>query len=142
MSRETEVVAANKEILRRAASIFGRERFEEYLLLYAENARLHFLPPGLPDGRAGARAFYGAVFDAFENLRLTIDDMIGDGDQVGLRFSLVGIHRKEFLEIPASNREIRVSGVTIFRFANGECVERWSETNLFSVLRQAAIRDS
>ena len=45
MSRDTDV-AANKEILHRAASIFGPERFEEYLHLYAENAQLHFLPPG------------------------------------------------------------------------------------------------
>ena len=138
MSTEASV-AANKEALRRAASIFGPERFEEYLKLYAEDARLHFLPPGLPPGRAGARVFYGAIFDAFENLRLTIDDMVGEGDQVGLRFSLVGTHRKEFLGVPASNREVQVSGVTIFRFANGECVERWSQSNLLAVLQRAVV---
>ena len=138
MTREADV-AANKEILRRAAAIFGPERFEEYLLLYAEDARLHFLPPGLPPGRAGARLFYGAVFEAFENLRLTIDDMVGEGDQIGLRFRLVGTHRKEFMGIPPSGREINVSGVTIFRFANGQCIERWSETNLLAALQQAAV---
>ena len=65
--------------------------------------------------------------------------MVGEGDQGGLRFSLVGTHRNEFMGFPPSGRELRVAGVTMFRFANGECIERWSETNLFAVLQQAAV---
>jgi hypothetical protein len=80
-------VAANKRTLLRAADRFGREHFEEYLQLYAEDAHLHFLPPELPQGRAGARLFYEAVFDAFDGLQLPIEDMVGEGEQVGLRFS-------------------------------------------------------
>ena len=131
-------VAANKSTLRRAAGLFGREHFDEYLQLYAEDARLHFLPPGLPQGRAGARQFYQAVFDAFDGLQLTIEDMVGEGNQVGLRFHLVGRHTGTFMEFPPTGAEIRVTGVTIFRFANGQCIERWSETNLLSALQQQA----
>ena len=131
-------VAANKRTLLRAAGLFGREHFDEYLQLYAEDARLHFLPPQLPQGRAGARLFYGAVFDAFEGLQLTIEDMVGEGDQVGLRFNLVGRHTGVFMGFPPTGAELRVTGVTIFRFANGQCIERWSETNLLSALQQQA----
>ena len=133
-------VAANKQTLLRAASIFGPERFDEYLQLYAEDARLHFLPPELPQGRGGARLFYESIFKAFRDLRLTIDDMVGEGDQIGLRFTLVGIQVAAFRGFPPppGGAPIRVTGVTIFRFANGQCIERWSETNLLTVLQQQA----
>jgi predicted ester cyclase len=133
-------VAANKETLLRAASIFGPEHFDEYLQLYAEDAQLHFLPPELPQGRAGARLFYRSIFDAFHDLRLTIDDMIGERDQIGLRFTLVGTQVATFRGFPPppGGAPIRVTGVTIFRFANGQCIERWSETNLVTALQQQA----
>jgi four helix bundle protein len=116
----------------------GRMHFDEYLQLYAEDAHLHFLPPELPQGRAGARLFYEAVFDAFDGLQLTIEDMVGEGEQVGLRFSLVGRHTGVFMGFPPTGAELRVRGVTIFRFANGQCIERWSETNLLAALQLQA----
>ena len=127
-----------KAILTRAVSLFGPARLEEYLELYAESSQLHFLPPGLPQGRAGARVFYQAVFAAFEDVRLTLLDMVGEGTRVAVRFGLEGTHRAEFLGVPPSGRRLRAEGLTILRFEGDRCVERWSESNLLAVLQQSA----
>jgi predicted ester cyclase len=128
----------HKAILTRAASLFGPAQLDEYLKLYAVDSQLHFLPPGLPQGRPGARLFYQGVFAAFDDVRLTIRDMVGEGDRVAVRFGLEGTHRAEFLGVCPSGRRVTAEGITIFRFEAGECVERWSESNLIAVLQQSA----
>jgi predicted ester cyclase len=128
----------HKAILTRAASLFGPAQLDEYLKLYAVDSQLHFLPPGLPQGREGARIFYQVLFAAFDGVRLTILDMMGEGDRVALRFGLEATHRAAFLGIPPSGRRVTAEGITILRFAAGECVERWSESNLMAVLQQSA----
>ena len=127
-----------KAIVTRAASLFRPAQLDEYLKLYAVDSQLHFLPPGLPQGRAGARLFYQAVFTAFDDVHLTIRDLVGEGDRVAVRFGLDGTHRAEFLGVPPSGRRVTVEGITILRFEGSECVERWSESNLIAVLQQPA----
>ena len=128
----------NKAIVTHAANLFGPAQLEEYLKLYAVDSQLHFLPPGLPQGRAGARLFYQAIFAAFDDVRLTVRDLFGEGDRVAVRFGLEGIHRAEFLGVPPSGRRVIAEGLTIFRFEAGECVERWSQSNLIAALQQPA----
>ena len=132
-------VERHKDRLRHAASLFGPERLDEYLELYAEDARLHFLPPGLPPGRAGLRLFYQAMFAAFGGVKLAILDALGEGDRVAVRFSIECTHRGEFLGAPPTGKRITFEGVTIFRFEGDQCVERWSQTNLMAVLQQASV---
>jgi hypothetical protein len=38
-----------------------------------------------------------------------------------------GTHRGEFMGIPATNREIVVTGIDIVRFDSGKAVEHWHE---------------
>jgi steroid delta-isomerase-like uncharacterized protein len=130
---------ALKKILRQAAGLFGPSRLEDYLQLYAEDSTLHFLPPGLPQGRNGARLFYQSLFAAFDDVRLTIHDALGEGDRVAVRFSIEGTHRDVFLGLPPSGKRLTFDGITIFRFEGHQCVERWSETNLTAVLQQASV---
>jgi len=41
-----------------------------------------------------------------------------------------------FLGVPESGKRIDVEGVTILRFQNGKCVERWSQTDVMGIMRQ------
>jgi steroid delta-isomerase-like uncharacterized protein len=129
-------IASNKELVRHAAAIFSRERLEEYLQFYAPDAALHFLPPGLPRGREGARQYYEMFLGAFPDGRVTIDDLIGEGDQVACRFRVGGTHEGSFMGAPATGRRVSTTGITIFRISGGQCVERWSEANFVALLQQ------
>jgi predicted ester cyclase len=128
----------NRRALEEAVRRFAPATLEEYLELYSEDAVLHFLPPGLPRGRAGARLFYGAFFAAFPDAMLVLDDMFARGDKMAARFSISATHRGPFLGVAPSGRRVSFSGITIFRFEEGRVVERWSETNLWAVLNAPA----
>lgn len=131
---------ANEAALRRAVTSFSPDGLENYLQLYHPDATLHFLPPGLPPGRAGARLFYQGFLTAFPDTRLTLDDVVAAGDRVACRFTIAATHRGDFMGVPATGRQVSFDGITILRFADGQCVERWSEANFLGLLQQLGVQ--
>ncbi|MEZ4768952.1 MAG: ester cyclase [Caldilineales bacterium] len=129
----------NKSTLATALSHWNPADLETYLTLYDDNAVLHFLPPGMPQGIAGARQFYGAFFAGFPDATILIDTLVEEGDRVACLYTMEATHRGEFNGIPATGKPVRVSGISILRFAGGKCVERWSEMNLMSLLQQIGV---
>lgn len=129
-------VETNKALLMRAVELFSAETLEQYLAIYHPDARLHFLPPGLPGGREGARLFYQMFLKAFPDARVTADTVLGEGDLLAERFTVTGTHRGEFQGIPPTGRPVRITGITILRFENGQIVERWSEADFLGLLQQ------
>jgi steroid delta-isomerase-like uncharacterized protein len=129
-------VEANKTALRRAVGNFSTATLDAYLQLYHPQAVLHFLPPGLPQGRQGAQLFYQGFLAAFPDAQITLEDFVSEDDKVAARFTLEGTHRGEFMGVPATGTRITLSGITILRFVDGQCVERWNEANFLALLQQ------
>ena len=129
-------IEANKTVLRRAVASFAPETLETYLQLYHPDAKLHYLPPGLPPGLDDARLFYRAFLTAFPDARLALEDFVAEGDSVAARFSVEGTHRAEFMGVHATGKRVSFGGITILRFADGKCAERWSEANFLGLLQQ------
>ncbi|MGI5491229.1 ester cyclase [Microtetraspora malaysiensis] len=61
--------------------------------------------------------------------RLEVFDQIAEGDKVVTRWSIGGVHTGTILGIPASGREVHLSGISIDRVVDGQSVEHWSEGN-------------
>jgi steroid delta-isomerase-like uncharacterized protein len=129
-------IEANKTALRRAIASLSPGTLDTYLQLYHPDAKLHFLPPGLPPGIEGARIFYQRFLSAFPDARLAIEDFVAEGESVAARYTLEATHFGEFMGVPPTGRRISLSGITILHFADGKCVERWSEQDLLGLLQQ------
>jgi predicted ester cyclase len=129
-------VEDNKAFIRRIAGLFTKDTLDEYLSYYAPDAKLHFLPPGLPPGREGARLFYQMFLGAFPDARVSVDNMVAEGDMVAEMFALEGTHTGPFQGIAPTGRQIRVTGMTIMRITNGQIVERWSEADFLGLMQQ------
>src|SRR5207302_8436558 len=61
---------------------------------------------------------------AFPDLRLTIEDIIAEGETVTSRWSCRGTHRGDLSGIGPTGNQINISGVTVARLSNGKMVER------------------
>jgi steroid delta-isomerase-like uncharacterized protein len=66
-----------------------------------------------------------AVLAGFPDGHWTIEDMVAEGDKVAWRFTFKGTQLGEFAGIPATGKEVRVSGLVISRIANGKVAEEW-----------------
>jgi steroid delta-isomerase-like uncharacterized protein len=87
--------------------------------------------------RDGVKQIVGAIRTAFPDVRFTADDVIAEGDRVAARFTMSGTQRGDFMGIPATNKEIIVTGVDIVRFNdNGKAVEHWHEWSGMELMQQ------
>ena len=94
--------------------------------------------PGQPPGRAGIEQVIGVYHAAFPDLHVTNDDIIVAGDRAVLRWSALGTHEGDQLGVPATHRQVRMTGIDILRIADGRIVERWGETNGLETMQQIA----
>jgi steroid delta-isomerase-like uncharacterized protein len=129
-------IEANKTAFRRAVASFAPDTLETYLQLYHADAKLHYLPPGSGTGLDGARSFYQHFLSAFPDARFAIEDFVAEADSVAARYHIQATHLGEYMGVPPTGRRVSVSGITILRFVDGKCAERWSEGNFLGLLQQ------
>jgi predicted ester cyclase len=74
--------------------------------------------------------------NAFPDRADTVEEIIADGDMVGLLFKLTGTHRGNFLGIAPTGKAIDIHEVGIFRLADGKIIEAWFMADEVRLLRQ------
>jgi steroid delta-isomerase-like uncharacterized protein len=79
-----------------------------------------------PEDFLGARA---ALLNAFPDLRVSVEDVIAEGDRVAVRWSASGTHRGDNLGFEATHRPVSFRGVTWLVFSNGRIVRGWDSWN-------------
>src|SRR5271156_357033 len=62
---------------------------------------------------------------AFPDIRLTIEDMIAEGETVMVRWSGRGTHKGDLNGIAPTGKHFTISGISTARFENGKIVEGW-----------------
>jgi hypothetical protein len=67
------------------------------------------------------------------------EEMIAEGDRVVVRWSGVGRHQAELMGLPATHRQVRLSGIGIFRIAEGKIAEVWSLWDRLGELQQLGV---
>ena len=77
------------------------------------------VPLGLPPGPEGAKQYVGGALKRIPDMRVTIDDIIAEGDKVVVRNTWTGTDRE-------TGRKIRFSGIVIWRIEGRKLVERWA----------------
>lgn len=90
-------------------------------------------------GPDGFLQFHRAFTSAFPDLRVHVEDAIEQGDRVAMRFTATGTHSGDGLGFPATNRPMRVSGMTIARVAGGKFVEGWNVFDALGMMQQLGV---
>lgn len=77
------------------------------------------VPPGLPPGPAGAKAYVGGAYKKFPDIHVDILDLIAEGDKVVVRNHWTGTEA-------TTGIRYEFSGIVIWRVAHRQLVERWA----------------
>jgi steroid delta-isomerase-like uncharacterized protein len=94
---------------------------------------------GPGDFKAARREF----MTAFPDIRVTVEDTVGDGEKVVVRWAASGTHRGEALGLTPTNSPVRFRGMTWLTIRDGKIVEGWDAWNqgkLIEEMRTAAAR--
>lgn len=68
-----------------------------------------------------------------------IDKQVGEGDEVVTRWTFEGTHRGDFMGLPATGKEVAMTGMTIFRFREGKIAEGWWNWDRLGLMRQLGL---
>jgi len=104
--------------------------------LLTDDYRLH--APGVPvalDGETTKQVvrMYG---NSFPDLKHTVDEVIADGDNVAVRWTVRGTHRSEFQGIAATGNSITLSGLTVHHVTDRRLRETWLVYDNMELLQQ------
>ena len=66
---------------------------------------------------------YRQIFKIFNDLTLTTEEIVADGDRVAQFFSTRATHTSEVFGIPATGRKFEIQGVLIFSFEDGKIIK-------------------
>lgn len=94
---------------------------------------------GSPRGRDVLAQGVVGVASILQNLHVQIEDMIADGDMVGVRGLMRCIHGGAFLGVPGSGNELSWRGLAMFRVVDGKIVARWFNSDSLSIVQQLGV---
>jgi len=110
--------------------------------LFAPNFLYH--DPVRPDirTREDYKRWVTQTRSAFPDLHFTIEDVIVEGEQVVVRWTMRGTNTGDIvtlMHIPATGKQVTLTGIGISRSVEGKTVELWNEQDYLSLFQQLGL---
>jgi predicted ester cyclase len=120
----------NKELVRRAIEARNANNVDAFAA---------FFPA---DWHEGVRRAFNGVTEAFPDVHITIEELIGEGDKIVSRWSFQGTHLGLYQDIPATGKKVNYTGIDIYTIVDGKIVSVERETDNLVVLQQLGVTGS
>ena len=131
MSKETNIAAQKK--FGEAANTGNFEAFKD---LVEKDSIDHDPAPGQESGPEGYIEFFTLLRTAFPDMKIEVETMVADEEQVAFAYTLTGTHQGDFNGIAATNKPIKIRGMQISKFVDGKMTERWGSSDELGILKQ------
>lgn len=95
--------------------------------------------PGDATGADKLKQVWTVLLQAFPDLQLNVEDLIGEDDKVVARIVVTGTHRGEYMGLAPTGKRIAYDEIFIFRFADGRVVETWGVVDVLSQMKQLGV---
>jgi steroid delta-isomerase-like uncharacterized protein len=82
--------------------------------------------------------FFRLFRESLSDIRVTVHDVIAQGDQTATRLTLEGIHAGHGFGIPSTGRAVKITGIVWVRWQDGKVAEGWNEFDAAGLMKQIA----
>lgn len=134
------VQETNKEVVRRYMQE-GVNRGNVSIAdhMFTPDFAFHFPGVPVPMDRNGWAQLTQAFQMGFPNQDTTTNDLLAEGDRVAARFTFHGTQSGTFQQIPPTGKAVTMTGMAIWRLADGKIAEHWVETDALGMLQQLGV---
>lgn len=94
------------------------------------------LPAEMQRGLGAYKQRFAAFPTAFPGFRLTVEDLVAEGDRVAVRWTFRGTNRGELMGIPATGKEVTFTAISIHRVAGDKIAESWVNFDAMGMMQQ------
>lgn len=99
----------------------------------------HQAPPDQPPGPEGVRQWATHLYEVCPDLRVTVEDIVADGDKVAVRNTWKGTHTGPLFDIPPTGKPFTLTGMVLWYVENGKLRERWAVLDRWDLRRQLGV---
>jgi predicted ester cyclase len=99
----------------------------------------HGLAPGAPLGPESTKHVFSTMRAALPDLRITVEDMVGEGDKVVARVTGRGTHKGEYMGVAPTGKQVTVTFIGIYRFAGSKLKEAWIQMDELGMMQQLGV---
>jgi steroid delta-isomerase-like uncharacterized protein len=96
-------------------------------------------PVGEFKGPEGVKQMVQTFRVAFPDGTFKIDDMVGEGDKVAVRYTWTGTHKGELMGIAPTGKEVTMTAAYFYHFENGKEVEALPYSDMSALYQQLGI---
>jgi steroid delta-isomerase-like uncharacterized protein len=141
--REDEMSeATNKQVVLDCWDAANKHDVSKLDKFYAEDVVYHGTD-GEIRGRENVKAFLSAYMTALPDLKLTVDDIFGEGDRVFSRVRLEGTHTGPFRQVPPTGKRLELRWVmNVARMENGRIAEEWEICDQMDIMSQLGLLEA
>ena len=130
----------NKAIARRFIQVWGNGNLDVIEELAAPSLVVRY--PTIPQVIQSSREFRHVLAgfrSAFPDSALQVEEEIAEGEKVAMRWSFSGTHKGTLMAIPATDKKVTWTGITIYRIVGGKGVEEQGEEDFAGFFRQVGL---
>jgi predicted ester cyclase len=130
----------NKAVIRAdVETIFNQQQLDRADELVAPDYVDHAALPGQAPGLEGAKKKWAMYLAGIPDLGVTIEEMVAEGDKVGVRRSYAGTHGGRCWGVPPTGKQVRIGGISIFRLTGGKIAEHWEQLDRLTLMQQLGV---
>jgi steroid delta-isomerase-like uncharacterized protein len=128
--------AENKAVVRRALDIWNSGDLAALDEVAAPGVVMHLRGRSDVVGLDAYRGYNAALRTAFPDQEWLLDDLLGEGDKAALMWTLRGTHRGELSGVGPTGKQVTVTGISVYRIADGKLAEIWVQSDTLGLLQQ------
>ena len=128
----------NKVLVRRVYELCNQKKVEATYDHYAPECVFYNMPNGDMSVEQ-SRDFDAMLCSAFPDMKLTIVDIIAEGDKVAFRVNLKATHKGEFMGIAPTGNKVDITNSNWVRIVDNKYMEFWSCGDGLSMMQQLGV---
>jgi steroid delta-isomerase-like uncharacterized protein len=129
----------NKALVRQAFGVWNDGDINAFDEVWAADYVHH--DPAEPEVRSleDYKRYVAYVHSRYPGLRLSIEDMLAEGDKVVARYEMHATDTVPREDRPATGRQVTITGTAIYRLAAGRIAEMWVNWDELGYYRQLGV---
>ena len=130
---------ANKQLLRTwFEKVWNQQSVDAIDAMYQPGGRAHGFPQAdsVLEGPEDFKKIHSNFCAAFPDLRVTVEDVIAEGDAVAARWSATMTHLGDSLGMKPTGKKVVLTGSTFVVIKNGMIAEGWNFMDMGGLFAQ------
>jgi predicted ester cyclase len=87
-------------------------------------------------GLSAFYAFFDRIMATFSEMRINVEDTIGEGEEICIRWTCTGKHTGDGLGVAPTSETIHITGISIMKVVGTKFVESWQNWDMLGMMQQ------